>query len=76
MAVRYVSCLPLSWRSHWPRETADLRSAAIAYVRQPPTVETSRGGYTEFVHNVSLFRAEERIGLAIVRPSALCLISS
>jgi HK97 family phage major capsid protein len=55
---------------------ADLRSAAIAYVRQPPTLETSRGGFDEFTHNISLFRAEERIALAIVRPTALCLITS
>ena len=55
---------------------ADLRSAAVAYVRQPPTVETSRGGFEELTHNISLFRAEERVALTIVRPSALCLITS
>jgi hypothetical protein len=54
---------------------ADLRSAAVVHLRQTPTVETSRGGYDEFVHNVSLFRAEERLALAIVRPSALCLVT-
>ncbi|MEA2505647.1 MAG: Phage capsid family [Actinomycetota bacterium] len=55
---------------------ADLRSAAVVHLRQVPTVETSRGGYQEFKHNVSLFRAEERLALAIVRPSALCLITN
>jgi Phage capsid family len=55
---------------------ANLREAATVHLRQSPTVETSRGGYDEFVHNVSLIRCEERLALAIVRPSALCLISS
>jgi HK97 family phage major capsid protein len=54
---------------------ANLKSAAKVYVRQTPTIETSRGGREEFYANVSLIRAEERLALAVVRPTAICTIT-
>jgi hypothetical protein len=51
---------------------ANLKAAAKVYVRQARRSKPSRGGRQEFYANVSLIRAEERLALAVVRPSAIC----
>ena len=54
---------------------ASLQSAAKLFVRQGPTIQTSMGGREEFYTNVSLLRAEERLALAVIPPSAICVIT-
>jgi HK97 family phage major capsid protein len=49
----------------------NLASAAKAYIRESPRVETSMGGAAEFAANVSLIRAEERLALTVVRPTGI-----
>ena len=51
--------------------------AARIYVRQPPTVELAPlgGGTTEFISNQTLARCEERLALAVPRPTSLISIT-
>ena len=51
--------------------------AARIYVRQPPVVEIhpNAGGTVEFVANQTLARAEERLALAVPRPTSLISIT-
>ncbi len=50
--------------------------AAWLYVRQPPVVEVAPlgGGTTEFIANQTLARCEERLALAVPRPTSLISI--
>lgn len=54
---------------------ANLASAAKAYIREVPRVETYIGGAAEFAANVSLIRAEERLALTVVRPTAIVKVT-
>jgi hypothetical protein len=47
---------PESWRG--------LRAGVTA-------IQISRGGYERFIHNISLIRCEERLALAVVKPTAI-----
>ncbi len=51
--------------------------AARIYVRQPPVVELAPngGGTTEFISNQTLARCEERLALAVPRPTSLISIT-
>ena len=51
--------------------------AARIYVRQPPVVELAPlgGGTTEFIANQTLARCEERLALAVPRPTSLISIT-
>ncbi len=52
---------------------ANLKEAARVFIRQVPTVEVAPfgGGTAEFTSNQTLIRAEERLALAVPRPSAI-----
>lgn len=50
--------------------------AAQAWIRQGPTFDVAPSSGAEFKSNVTLFRAEERIALEVVRPEALCAITA
>jgi hypothetical protein len=52
----------------------NLQAAARVYVRESPRIDFSLGGRDEFIHNITLCRAEERLALAVVRPTAICII--
>ncbi len=55
---------------------ANLAEAARVYLRQPPTLEVAPvAGTAEFIANQTLVRAEERLALAVVRPSALVKVT-
>ncbi len=51
--------------------------AARLYVRQSPVVEVAPlgGGTTEFISNQTLARCEERLALAVPRPTSLIIIT-
>ena len=51
--------------------------AARLYVNQPPVVEIhpNAGGTTEFISNQTLVRCEERLALAVPRPTSLISIT-
>lgn len=55
----------------------NFREAARIYLRQPPTWELAGdgGGTTEFISNQTLCRCEERLTLAVMRPTSLCTIT-
>jgi HK97 family phage major capsid protein len=48
--------------------------AARLYVRQAPVVEMSPFAGESFQRNLVMLRCEERIGLGVVRPQALCSV--
>lgn len=55
---------------------ANLKESARAYIRQTPTLEVAPvAGTAEFIANQTLIRAEERLALAVVRPSALVKVT-
>ncbi len=51
--------------------------AARIYLRMPPTVDVAQlgGGSVEFIANQTLVRCEERLSLAVPRPTSLCSIT-
>ncbi|CAN5205160.1 phage major capsid protein [soil metagenome] len=51
--------------------------AARIYLRMPPTVDVAQlgGGTAEFIANQTLVRCEERLALAVPRPTSLCSIT-
>jgi hypothetical protein len=49
--------------------------AAALHVRLGLTVEANNRSDTDWTHNTTTFRAEERIALAIYRPAALCAVT-
>ena len=55
----------------------DFSEAARLYVNQPPVVEIhpNAGGTTEFISNQTLARCEERLALAVPRPTSLISIT-
>lgn len=56
---------------------ANMNTAARLYVRQPPTLEVQpAAGDDAFIKNLTMVRAEERLALTVVRPSALCLVGA
>ena len=55
---------------------ANLQAAARAHVRQPPTLEVNpMGGEAEWKANLTLIRAEERLALAVPRPTAIVKVT-
>ncbi|MDP9343041.1 MAG: phage major capsid protein [Actinomycetota bacterium] len=55
---------------------ANLKLAATAYVRESPRVDTNpNGGLAEWKANIVLFRAEERLALAVERPKAIVKVT-
>jgi len=50
--------------------------AAKGWVREGPSFDVAPSSGDEFKTNVTLFRAEERIALEVVRPEALCVITA
>ncbi len=55
----------------------NFKEAARIYLRMPPTVDVAQlgGGTTEFISNTTLVRCEERLALAVPRPTSLCSIT-
>ncbi len=53
----------------------NMAASTKVYVREAPRLETSRGGAAEFAANVSLIRAEERLALTVIRPTAICKVT-
>ncbi len=55
----------------------NLKEAARVYLREAPKLEIAPmgGGTAEFVQNQTLIRAEERLALAVVRPTALVKVT-
>jgi HK97 family phage major capsid protein len=49
--------------------------AARVFLRQEPTLEVAPASEDSFIQNQTLIRAEERLALAVVRPSALIKIT-
>lgn len=49
--------------------------AAIMLMRLAPRVETNPYSETSWATNTTVLRCEERIGLAIGRPSCLCVVT-
>ena len=54
---------------------ADARKAAMVYVRQGLSIETSPYNTDDFTHNLTRFRCEERLALATPRPAAMCIVT-
>ncbi|MBA2273456.1 MAG: phage major capsid protein [Actinobacteria bacterium] len=55
---------------------ANLQEAARLYVREAPRVDVNpMGGAAEFIANQTLLRAEERLALAIVKPTAVVKVT-
>lgn len=53
----------------------DFAGGCYAFVRQGITVDTANQGSLQFTTNTTLVRAETRLGLCVVRPSAFILAS-
>ena len=55
----------------------NLKEAARIYLRMQPTVDVAQlgGGTTEFIADQTLVRCEERLALAVPRPTSLCAIT-
>ena len=55
----------------------NFKEAARIYLRMQPTVDVAPlgGGTTEFIANQTLVRCEERLALAVPRPTSLCAIT-
>jgi len=54
---------------------ADARKAAMVYVRQGLSIETTPYNTDDFTHNLTRFRCEERLALATPRPAALSIVT-
>jgi len=54
---------------------ADARKAAMVYVRQGLSIETTPYNTDDFTHNLTRFRCEERLALATPRPAAMCIVT-
>lgn len=54
---------------------ADLSSAARLFVREDAAIEFNASHADLFVRNMVVGRAEERLGLAVLRPRAICAVS-
>ena len=55
---------------------ASLKTAATAYIHQPPVFEVAPASGAEFIANQTLVRSEERLALAIHHPKAICLVTA
>lgn len=56
---------------------ANLKESSVAYLREAARLEVNGyGGTAEFVANQSLLRAEERLALAVVRPTCLVKVTN
>ncbi len=54
---------------------ADAGKAAMVYVRQGLSIETTPYNTDDFTHNLTRFRCEERLALATPRPAAMCIVT-
>ena len=54
---------------------ADAGKAAMVYVRQGLSIETTPYNTDDFTHNLTRFRCEERLALATPRPAALSIVT-
>ncbi len=54
---------------------ADAGKAAMVYVRQGLSIETTQYNTDDFTHNLTRFRCEERLALATPRPAAMCIVT-
>ncbi len=54
---------------------ADAVKAAMVYVRQGLSIETTPYNTDDFTHNLTRFRCEERLALATPRPAAMCIVT-
>lgn len=52
----------------------DTTKAVQGWVRMGLVIETNRYGTEEWTKNLISFRAEERIGLGVTRPTAICVV--
>ena len=70
--------LPVTVTTQIPVGTAlvgAFKEAAEAYIRWAPRIEANSFGTGEWIANKTLIRCEERIGLAVTRPTALCKVT-
>ena len=88
VAQKLLWGLPVVVSAHLPLGSAilgDWSGSALLYVRQQATVDWSENvfrpdaispgvGASDFSRNLISFRAEERVGLAILRPSAFSVV--
>ena len=51
------------------------QECGMVLLRMAPRIDINSQGEAQFTHNTALIRVEERLGLAITRPTCLCKVT-